>query len=165
MVTRVVGMAAEIKIDQRIKTTAEETTETTTVTVTEETTTEPITETTTETTTVQVTETTTVTTTLNSLAEQGKDYLGRFYVTGYTAEEGFPRGSATASGAGVREGYCALNDSQRKALGIKYGEYIYVEGLGKYQVMDCGCRSGVVDIWVPTNAEAYSITGYYEVYR
>lgn len=150
-----VGLFAEIKL-----TAAETTTEPVTTTV-QETTTETVTETTTETTTT----TTTVTTTLNSLAEQGKDYLGRFYITGYTAEEGFPRGSATASGAGVREGYCALNDSQRKALGIKYGDYIYVEGLGKYQVMDCGCRSGVVDIWVPTNAEAFAMTGYYEVYK
>jgi len=33
------------------------------------------------------------------------------YITGYTAEEGFPEGSATASGYGVRSGYCALNNS------------------------------------------------------
>lgn len=91
-------------------------------------------------------------------------YIGTFYITGYTAEEGFPEGSATASGYGVRPGYCAMNDSRRRSLGINYGDQIYVEGLGTYTVMDCGCWWGVVDIWVYTNAEAYSITGSYNVY-
>lgn len=91
-------------------------------------------------------------------------YIGMFYITGYTAEEGFPEGSATASGYGVRPGYCAMNAEQRRSLGISYGDYIYVEGLGTYTVMDCGCGWGVVDIWVYSNAEAYSITGSYNVY-
>lgn len=91
-------------------------------------------------------------------------YIGRMYITGYTAEEGFPEGSATASGYGVRPGYCALNAEQRRSLGISYGDQIYVDGLGTYTVMDCGCGWGVVDIWVYTNAEAYSITGGYDVY-
>lgn len=91
-------------------------------------------------------------------------YLGTFYITGYTAEEGFSEGSATASGYGVRSGYCAMNDSQRRSLGISYGDQIYVAGLGTYTVMDCGCGWGTVDIWFYTNAEAYSITGYREVY-
>jgi len=30
--------------------------------------------------------------------------------------------------------------------------------------MDCGCGWGVVDIWVYSNAEAYAMTGYYDVY-
>lgn len=91
-------------------------------------------------------------------------YIGTFWITGYTAEEGFPEGSETASGYGVRPGYCALNDSHRRSLGIRYGNQIYVDGLGTYTVMDCGCGWGVVDIWVYTNAEAYSITGSYNVY-
>ena len=91
-------------------------------------------------------------------------YIGRMYVTGYTAEEGFPLYSATSSGYGVRPGYCAMNSEQRRVLGISYGDQIYVEGLGTYTVMDCGCSWGVVDIWLYTNAEAYAITGYYNVY-
>lgn len=91
-------------------------------------------------------------------------YIGTMWITGYTAEEGFPEGSATASGYGVRPGYCAMNDSQRRSLGISYGDQIYVEGLGTYTVMDCGCDWGVVDIWVYSNAEAYALTGYYDVY-
>lgn len=98
----------------------------------------------------------------NATTESG--YIGKFYITGYTAEEGFPEGSATASGYGVRPGYCAMNDSQRRSLGIRYGDQIYVDGLGTYTVMDCGCDWGVVDIWVYTNAEAYSITENYDVY-
>lgn len=91
-------------------------------------------------------------------------YIGTFYITGYTAEEGFPEGSETASGYGVRPGYCALNADQRRSLGISYGDQIYVEGLGMYMVMDSGCDWGVVDIWVYSNAEAYAITGSYDVY-
>lgn len=91
-------------------------------------------------------------------------YIGMFWITGYTAEEGFPEGSETASGYGVRPGYCALNAEQRRSLGISYGDYIYVSGLGTYRVMDSGCGWGVVDIWVYTNAEAYRLTGYREVY-
>ena len=95
---------------------------------------------------------------------QASGYIGTMFITGYTGEEGFPEGSATASGYGVRPGYCAMNDSQRRSLGINYGDQIYVDGLGTYTVMDCGCSWGVVDIWVYTNAEASAITGNYAVY-
>lgn len=91
-------------------------------------------------------------------------YIGRMYVTGYTAEEGFYEGSPTASGVGAGPGTCAMNNSQRRSLGIKYGDRVYVEGLGTYTVTNCGCDWGVVDIWLYTNAEAYAITGYYNVY-
>lgn len=91
-------------------------------------------------------------------------YIGTFWITGYTAEEGFYEGSPTASGYGVRPGYCALNADRRRSLGISYGDQIYVEGLGTYTVMDSGCNWDVVDIWVYTNAEAYTITGSYDVY-
>lgn len=91
-------------------------------------------------------------------------YLGTFWITGYTAEEGFPEGSATASGCGVRPGYCAMNADHRWSLGIRYGDQIYVEGMGTYTVMDSGCDWGVVDIWVYSNAEAYNITGFREVW-
>lgn len=91
-------------------------------------------------------------------------YIGTFWITGYTAEEGFYEGSPTASGYGVRPGYCALNADRRRSLCISYGDQIYVEGLGTYTVMDSGCNWYVVDIWVYTNAEAYTITGSYDVY-
>lgn len=128
------------------------------------------TETTTEKTTKQEVKTTiketTTKETLTKDEEQGEHtrLLGIFWVTGYTAEEGFGYGSATASGVGCRPGICAMNNQQRKELGIEYGDTIYIKDLGSYQVQDCGCGYGVVDIWMNTNAQAYAITGNYEVY-
>lgn len=96
--------------------------------------------------------------------EVKSSYIGSLKVTGYTDEEGFTYGSATASGVPIGEGMCALNNTQRQELGIYYGDKIYIEGLGTYTVVDCGCRYGVVDVWFWTNAEAYAVTGYYDVY-
>ena len=139
------------------ETTTKATTTTTTTTTTKPTTTRA------ETTTTTTTTTTAVVSSTNE-NKSGNNYLGRFKITGYTAEEGFPEGSATASGVGCRPGICAMNNAQRKELGIKYGDTIYIEGLGSYQVRDCGCGYNVIDIWLYTNAEAYSITGHYDVY-
>lgn len=102
-----------------------------------------------------------VSTTING---QEYSYIGKMKITGYTHEEGFKYGQVTASGIGCREGICALNNTRRKELGIKYGDSIYIKGLGTYQVYDCGCSYNTVDIWFWTNKEAYAITGYYEVY-
>ena len=129
------------------------------------------TESTTETTTIK--ETTTqeaeITTTSEISTENKKEKrsLGTFKITGYTVEEGFGYGSVTASGkTGCKPGICAMNRFEMRELGLSYGDYIYVEGLGTYQVMDCTADriTNTVDIWVYTNAEAYSITGYREVY-
>ena len=150
--------------------------ETTTV---PESTTELVTETTTETTTLfelYTKETTTenypeiYTEKENGMVfynEQGEltNYMGTFYITGYTAEEGFYEGKQTASGEGVRLGICAMNDKQRKELGIEWGDSIYIDGLGTYQVYDNGCDYGVIDIWWRTDENAYRYTGYYDVYR
>jgi len=103
--------------------------------------------------------------TAQSEMETGRYTLKRrMYITGYTAEEGFYEGSATASGLGCRPGICAMNNTQRKELGIQYGDTIFVEGLGAYTVADCGCGYDVIDIWVYSDAEAYRITGYYDVW-
>ncbi len=100
-------------------------------------------------------------------AEKGA-YIGNFKITGYTAEEGFKYGAQTASydshGYTCRPGICAMNSQRRKDLGLKYGDQIYVEGLGTFTVADCGCNYNVVDIWVYTNKEAEEITGHYNVY-
>ena len=90
--------------------------------------------------------------------------LGSFLITGYTAEAGFPVGQATHSGYPVGPGICAMNYWQRIALGIEWGEQLEIAGLGTFTVYDSGCSYGVVDVWVPTNAEAYAMTAYYDVY-
>lgn len=91
-------------------------------------------------------------------------YLGTFMITGYSAEAGFPAGQATHSGYPVGPGVCAMNYSQRLSLGIEWGEQLYIEGLGTFIIYDSGCPWGIVDIWVETNAQAYAMTEYYEVY-
>lgn len=162
------------QLTETVLTTAKQTTSTATETVTEASTaqSETITETQAESTTTEPTASEQTKTKLSFAFSEKlhdttrhREYLGRFYITGYTEEEGFPEGSATASGVGVRPGICALNNAQRKELGIEYGETIYIDGLGEFTVADCGCAYGVVDVWCYTNAEAYSMTGYYEVYR
>ena len=91
-------------------------------------------------------------------------YLGTFLITGYTAEAGFPVGQATHSGAPVGPGVCAMNYWQRIGLGIEWGTEIYIEGIGTFTVLDSGCEWGVVDVWVPTNEEAFNMTAYHNVY-
>ena len=94
----------------------------------------------------------------------GRIPLGSFLITGYTAEAGFPEGQATHSGYPVGPGVCAMNYWQRITLGIEWGEQLEIVGLGTFTVYDSGCPYGVVDVWVPTNVEAYAMTEYYEVY-
>lgn len=94
----------------------------------------------------------------------GRIPLGSFLITGYTAEAGFPEGQATHSGYPVGPGVCAMNYWQRITLGIEWGEQLEIVGLGTFIVYDSGCPYGVVDVWVPTNAEAYAMTAYYDVY-
>ena len=94
----------------------------------------------------------------------GRIPLGLFLITGYTAEAGFPEGQATHSGHPVGPGVCAMNYWQRITLGIEWGEQLEIVGLGTFTVYDSGCPYGVVDVWVPTNAEAYAMTAYYDVY-
>ena len=165
------------QLTETVLTTAKQTTSTATETVTEASTaqSETITETQTESTTTEPTASEQTKTKLSFTFSEKlhdttrhREYLGRFYITGYTAEESFPEGSVTAScKTGCKPGICAMNRFEMQELGISYGDYIYVEGLGEYQVMDCTADpiTNTVDIWVYTNAEAYSITGYYEVYR
>ncbi len=95
-------------------------------------------------------------------------YIGKFKITGYTAEEGFYYGKQTASydthGYTCKPGICAMNSQRRRDLGLNYGDQIYIEGLGTYTVADCGCNYNVVDIWVYTDAEAANLTSYRDVY-
>lgn len=163
----VVGVIARIKTEETyVKATTEKPTESVLTTESKsipqttekpsETNTEPIlTETETET-TEKITETTKKTENLR--------FLGRYFITGYTAEEGFGYGSVTASGVGVKPGICAMNDAERRALGIKYGDTLVIANHGEYKVQDSGCAEGVVDIWYYTDREAMEATGYYDVW-
>lgn len=89
-----------------------------------------------------------------------KKKIGNFKITGYVAT-----GNKTSSGTVPTVGRTvAMNNSQRKELGINYGDKIYIEGLGTYAVEDSGCAYGVVDVFCATVKGCYAITSYYDVY-
>ena len=92
----------------------------------------------------------------------GNDYT--FFVTGYTAEEGFEEGDIGASGYPVGPGVCAMIYSQMLSLGLNWGDVIKIDGLGTYMIADTGYDWGVIDVWFYTNAEAYQVTDYYAVH-
>ena len=101
--------------------------------------------------------TTTVATTVKP--QQNRILIGNMRITGYVAT-----GNKTASGVYPYVGGVAMNNAQRKSLGIKYGDKIYIEGLGTFTVFDCGCKWGVIDVFRNTVSECYQLTSYANVY-
>lgn len=85
--------------------------------------------------------------------------IGKMRITGYVAT-----GNRTASGVYPYVGGVAMNNAQRKELGIKWGDKIYIDGLGTYVVFDCGCKRNVVDVFCNTVPECYALTSYADVY-
>ncbi len=90
------------------------------------------------------------------------DYLGNFRITGYYGD------SQTASGKTPKTNHTiAMNNAQRKELGLSYGDVIYIDGdtiKGYYTVEDCGCKWGVIDVFCSSEAECYRITSYADAY-
>lgn len=91
--------------------------------------------------------------------QQNRILIGNMRITGYVAT-----GNKTASGVYPYVGGVAMNNAQRKSLGIKYGDKIYIEGLGTFTVFDCGCKWGVIDVFRNTVSECYQLTSYANVY-
>lgn len=101
---------------------------------------------------------------------QSMEYVGRYYVTGYTAEacrsKSDPLFGITASGAKATPYYTLAASSKDFA----FGERLYIDGLpvgdgGVMEVQDRGVGSGVIDVCCATLAECYKVTGYYDVWR
>jgi len=87
-------------------------------------------------------------------------YLGNFRITGYVAT-----GCKTASGTWPEAGRTiAMNKSQMNSLGLKYGDQIYVDGLGTYTLEDCGCKSGRIDVFCNSVKECYALPSYLDAY-
>lgn len=90
------------------------------------------------------------------------DYLGNFRITGYYGD------GQTASGKTPKTNHTiAMNNAQRKELGLSYGDVIYIDGdtvKGYYTVEDCGCKWGVIDVFCSSEAECYRITSYADAY-
>ena len=86
--------------------------------------------------------------------------IGSFRITGYCPSEYV--NDQTASGTKPVAGRTiALNNTQRKELGLSYGQEVYIEGPtinGLYIIEDCGCGRDVIDIYCDTIKECYAIT-------
>lgn len=115
--------------------------------------------TTVETTTVEETETIEETEVVEETANE--TYLGNFRITGYVA----PAGAKTASGTTPNSSRTiAMNKTQFKNLGLKYGDKIRVDGIGTFVLEDCGCASGRIDIFRDSVAACYALTPYADAY-
>jgi 3D (Asp-Asp-Asp) domain-containing protein len=76
----------------------------------------------------------------------------QFFVTGYVLR------GYTATGTYVHPGTCAVDPRV-----IPLGTYITISGLGTCHAEDTGGRiiGYRIDVWVPTVAQAYALTGWY----
>lgn len=95
----------------------------------------------------------------NAEAASSITLLGNYKITGYVAT-----GNPTASGVYPHVGSVAMNKQEMKDLGISYGQKIYIDNLGEFVVLDCGCSRGVVDVFCSLIEECYNITSYKDVY-
>lgn len=92
----------------------------------------------------------------------GVEKLGNFRITGYCNDP------MTASGKVPTVNHTiAMNNKQRKELGLEYGQQLYVTGdsiEGVFTLEDCGCGWNVVDVYCTNEAECCKITSYADVY-
>ena len=89
-------------------------------------------------------------------------YLGNFRITGYCGD-----GQSASGKRPVVNHTIAMNNAQRKSMGLSYGDVIYIEGdtiKGYYTLEDCGCGWGVIDVFCSNEAECYRITSYADAY-
>lgn len=114
---------------------------------------------------VTTTEATTVEQTPTNSPKKGT--LGVFKITGYTPSCEHCCGKSdgiTASGAKAVTGKtAAMNRADMRALGIEYGDKIYIDGIGERVVQDTGCGKGVIDVACENHEECYKVTGFYQV--
>lgn len=92
----------------------------------------------------------------------GKTILGCFKITGYCYQCNGSWGTKSASGMPLVAGQsCAMNRGDMADNNIQYGDWIVVESYGCVQVVDCGCSSGTIDIFIGEHGEAENaITGW-----
>ena len=94
-------------------------------------------------------------------------YIGDFKITGYDAKCEHCCGKSdgiTASMTNATIGRTvAMNRTDMKKYGIKYGDTIIIDGIGERIVEDTGCGEGVIDVVCGSHSECYKITGNYRV--
>jgi 3D (Asp-Asp-Asp) domain-containing protein len=83
---------------------------------------------------------------------RASDTTAQFFVTGYVLQ------GYTATGTYVHPGTCAVDPRV-----IPLGSYITISGLGTCHAEDTGGAiiGYRIDVWVPTVAQAYALTGWY----
>lgn len=103
---------------------------------------------------------TTTTTTVTVDDNSNETYLGYFRITGYVST-----GNQTASGTWPSAGRTiAMNRSQLDSLGLEWGDTIRIDGLGTYTLEDCGCGSGVIDVFCNSVSACYDLTSHADAY-
>ena len=90
--------------------------------------------------------------------------FGEFYITGYVPVCEHCCGKTdgiTASGVEALAGRTvAMHQSDMVALGVRYGDKIYIEGVGERVVEDTGCSQGVIDVACESHDDCYKVTRY-----
>ena len=105
-------------------------------------------------------DTTTTTTTVAVNDNSNETYLGYFRITGYVST-----GNQTASGTWPSAGRTiAMNKAQLNSLGLEWGDTIRIDGLGTYTLEDCGCGSGVIDVFCNSVSACYDLTSHADAY-
>ena len=128
-------------------------------------------DTTTEATTEVTTEVTTEATTSvpqETTTEAKAISLGTFYITGYTPDCAHCCGKTDAIGASGRKivsgKSVAMNRADMRKYNLKYGDKIYIDGIGERVIEDTGgFEQGEIDVACDSHDSCYKITGYYQV--
>lgn len=94
--------------------------------------------------------------------------IGEFKITGYDAYCEHCCGKTDGITASMTQATVgrtvAMNRTDMKALGISYGDTIYIDGIGERVVEDTGCGRGVIDVVCIDHAACYKVTGHYNIY-
>ena len=95
--------------------------------------------------------------------------LGTFKITGYTPTCShccLKSDGIGSSGRKIEAGKSvAMNQHDMRKHGLKYGDEIYIIGIGERVIEDTGCKQGVIDVACDSHESCYKVTGFYEVER
>lgn len=114
------------------------------------------------------TETTTVENSVESVenTNEAKE-LGTFKITGYTPTCShccLKSDGIGSSGRKIEAGKSvAMNRQDMRKHGLKYGDEIYIVGIGERVIEDTGCKQGVIDVACDSHESCYKVTGFYKV--
>lgn len=95
--------------------------------------------------------------------------LGTFKITGYTPTCShccLKSDGIGSSGRKIEAGKSvAMNRQDMRKYGFKYGDKIYIVGIGERVIEDTGCKQGVIDVACDSHESCYKVTGFYKVER